>query len=173
MRLILLNIVRFFFLVLLQVFIISKFNLGFLTGYISIAVYISFILTFPTRISKYITVVIAFFLGLTIDMFLNTHGIHASACVFLSFIRPYLLNRLQTESPMDEIDELTIYTEDAQKYILYTFILSLGFFFWLFMIEEFSFVKIPVIILKTILSSIVSTILIIIGQYLLFRKQKN
>lgn len=173
MRLIFLNIIRFVLLILIQVFIINQLNLGFLTGYISIAIYISFILTFSTRVSKYVTLLVAFFLGLSVDLFINTHGIHASACVLLAFLRPYLLRRLQTESPMDEIDELTVYTEDLQKYVLYTLILSFGFFFWLFLIEEFSLSKIPLIILKTLLSGIATTFLIILGQFLLFRKPKT
>ncbi len=173
MRLILLNIVRFIFLVLLQVFVINQINLGFLAPYISLVVYVSFLLTFPIRASKYVTLLVALFLGLTIDMFLNTNGIHASACVLLAFLRPFLLSRLQTDSPMDEIEELTVFTEDIQKYTLYIFILIFCFFLWLFLLEEFSFSKIPLIILKTILSTIFSTLLIILGQYLLFRKPKS
>jgi rod shape-determining protein MreD len=173
MRLITLNILRFFALILLQVFVINQINLGFLNTYISAVVYISFLLTFPTKVSKYFTLLVAFLLGIVIDIFLNTNGIHASACVLLAFVRPYLLERIQTDSPISEIQELTVFTEDLQKYILYTFILVFCFFFWLFILENFSFNNIFSVFLKTILSTLVSTILIIIGQYLLFRRLKN
>ena len=80
---------------------------------------------------------------------MNTGGIHASACLTMAFARPFLLRRLQTESPMDETSELTVYTEDLQKYVLYCFFLVFCFFFWLFLLEEFSFSNLPKIILKT------------------------
>ena len=112
-------------------------------------------------------------LGLSFDLFMNTGGIHASACVTMAFARPALLIRLQSESPMDETKELTVFTENSQKYILYTFLLSFVFFFWLFLLEEFSFRTIHVIVLKSFLSSFFSSIIIILGQYLLFRKPKN
>lgn len=173
MRMIFLNIGRFLFLVLLQVFVINQVDLGFLNSYISIAIYISFILSFPIKASNYLLLLISFLLGLTIDLFMDTGGIHASACLTMAFLRPYLLRRLQTESPMDETTELTVYTEDLQKYVTYCLILVFCFFFWLFLLEEFSFSKIPLIILKTLISSVLSTVLIILGQYLLFRKPKS
>jgi len=172
MRIVVLNIGRFLFLVLLQVFVINQIDLGFLNSFISVAIYISFILSFPVKASNYLLLLVSLLLGMSIDLFMDTGGIHASACVTMAFLRPFLLRRLQTESPMDETTELTVYTEDLQKYMTYCLILIFCFFFWLFLLEEFSFLKIPKILLKTLLSTIVTTLLIIIGQYLLFRKPK-
>ena len=173
MRLLLINIIRFSVLVFLQIFVVNQMSLGFLNPYISIVVYISFLFTFPVNISKYILLLVALFLGLAVDMFQNTGGIHASACIFLAFVRPFLLRRLQSDSPIDDIQELNVYTEDLQKYIMYCFLLAFSFFTWLFLLEEFSLGRIPLIILKAILSSIVSTSLIILGQFLLIRKPKK
>jgi hypothetical protein len=173
MRLILLNIIRFVALIFLQISVVNQMNLGFLNPYVSLVVYTSFLLTFPVNVSKYILLLIALILGLAVDMFQNTGGIHASACVFLAFVRPFLLTRLQSDSPIDDIKELNVYTEDLQKYIMYCLILSFVFFLWLFLLEEFSFGRIPLITLKAILSSIVSTALIILGQYLFIRKPKK
>lgn len=173
MNLILSNIVRFISLILVQVFLVNQIDLGFMNSYLSVVVYLSFLLTFPTKVSKYLTMIVALVLGITIDMFLNTSGIHASACLFLALVRPVLLRRIQTANPLENVQELTVYTEDIQKYALYTFLLVGSFFFWLFLMEEFSFLALPIIILKTLFSTIVSTILILTGQYLLFRKPKN
>ena len=89
MRLILLNIFRFTGLIFLQIFVVNQMNLGFLNPYISIVVYISFLITFPVNISKYILLLVALILGLTVDMFQNTGGIHASACVFFSLCKAF------------------------------------------------------------------------------------
>lgn len=173
MRLVLINIARFFFLIFLQLLVVNQIGLGFLTPYISLVVYISFLFTFPINVSKYLLLIVALILGLTLDVFQNTGGIHASACLFLAFTRPFILARFRSESPIDEVQELTIYTEDFQKYVIYCLSLSMTFFFWLFLLEEFSLVKIPLILLKTLLSGIFSTLFIIIGQFLLFRKPKK
>jgi len=173
MNLISANIFRFVGLILLQVFVVNQIDLGFLNSYISLAVYVSFLLTFSTNISKYVTMLVALLLGLSIDMFLNTDGIHASACLFLALVRPYLLRRIQTANPLENVQELTVYTEDIQKYSLYSVLLLGAFFFWLFLIEEFSLHALPLILVKTVLSTIFTALLIIIGQYLLYRKLKN
>lgn len=167
------NIFRFIGLILLQVFVVNQIDLGFLNSHISLAVYVSFLLTFSTKISKYITMLVALLLGLSIDLFLNTEGIHASACLFLALVRPYLLRRIQTANPLENVQELTVYTEDIQKYALYSVLLLGAFFFWLFLIEEFSLLALPLILVKTVLSTIFTALLIIIGQYLLYRKPKN
>jgi hypothetical protein len=149
--------------------VINNIELGFLASYISPVIYISFLFTLPINISKYVVLILAFFLGLTLDVFQDTYGIHASACVFLALIRPRLLESFSSDS-IEKANELTIFTEDRQKYITYIFILTFMFFIWLFILEEFSFTKIPLIVLKTILSSVISTILILLGQLLLFQK---
>jgi|SaaInl5LU_22_DNA_1037371.scaffolds.fasta_scaffold39456_2 hypothetical protein len=173
MNSILANSLRFIGLVLIQVFVINQIDLGFLNSYISLSVYVSFLLTFSTKLPKYITMLVALGLGLCIDMFLNTEGIHASSCLFLALVRPLLLRRIQTTNPLENVQELTVYTEDIQKYALYCVMLLGAFFFWLFLLEEFSILALPLILLKTILSTIFTTLLIIVGQYLLYRKPKN
>ena len=172
MRLVSLNIVRFLFLILIQLLVVDQISLGFMGNYISLVIYVSFLLTFPINTSNYLLLVVALILGLTMDMFKDSGGIHASACLFLAFLRPFVLRRLQSQNPIDEVEELTVYTEDLKKNITYTVLLLSGFFFWLFLLEEFSFSRIPMILLKTLLSTIFSTLLIIIGQYLLFRRPK-
>ena len=72
MNLILSNIVRFISLILVQVFLVNQIDLGFMNSYLSVVVYLSFLLTFPTKVSKYLTMIVALVLGITIDMFLNT-----------------------------------------------------------------------------------------------------
>ena len=168
MRLLIINIVRFIFLILIQINVFNNIELGFLSSYISSIIYISFIFTLPVNISKYGVLIIAFLLGLSLDVFQDTYGIHASACVFLALIRPRLLEVFNSES-IDKAKELTIFSVDRQKYITYVFLLTISFFLWLFLLEEFSFSRIPLILIKTVLSTVISTLLIIIGQILLFR----
>jgi len=49
--------------------------------------YIGFILFLPYGTSRSLTMVIAFFSGLLIDVFSNTPGIHAAACILIAFLK--------------------------------------------------------------------------------------
>lgn len=51
--------------------------------------YIGFLLYLPYGLSRTYTMLIAFVTGLVIDIFSNTPGIHASACIFLVFIKDF------------------------------------------------------------------------------------
>lgn len=49
--------------------------------------YVGFLLFLPYGISRSLTMGIAFLTGLTVDVFSNTPGIHASACILLAFLK--------------------------------------------------------------------------------------
>ena len=76
MPVVLKNIFRFIILVLVQVLVLN--NIQFL-GYINPYIYILFILSLPVRTPRWASLLLAFVLGLTIDIFANTPGMHASA----------------------------------------------------------------------------------------------
>ncbi|KOS07720.1 rod shape-determining protein MreD [Flavobacterium akiainvivens] len=81
---VLVNIFRFIGLLTLQVMVLNHINLfGFLNPY----PYILFILLFPVNGNRAALLVSAFFLGLCVDMFLDTSGPHAAACVVLAYVR--------------------------------------------------------------------------------------
>jgi rod shape-determining protein MreD len=172
MQLLVLNIARFFFVVFLQIFVINNFDLGNISYLVAPVVYIVYILTFPNHYSKYVLLLVAFILGITIDIFSNTYGIHASACLIMAYSRTFMTKQLEAQNTFDGTFNLTIHTIEKVSYIKYLTVLTFVFLFWLFLLEEFSFSNLHVIILKTILSTILSVTLILIGQYLLFKKQK-
>ncbi|MBK8686283.1 MAG: rod shape-determining protein MreD [Bacteroidetes bacterium] len=49
------------------------------------------LLLLPVNIPHWLLMLFGFITGLVMDMFCNTPGMHAAACVLLCFIRPYLL----------------------------------------------------------------------------------
>jgi len=79
---------RFFVFLFLQVLIFSKLNLF---GYINPYPYILFVLLFPINLSRNFLLISSFFLGLTLDLFLNTGGVHAGSSVFLAWMRETFL----------------------------------------------------------------------------------
>ena len=75
------NIARFILLLAVQVVIFNRINLF---GYINPYPYILFILLYPVNGNKAGLLLSSFFLGLIVDMFLNSGGVHAAACVTLA-----------------------------------------------------------------------------------------
>ena len=89
------NLVRFVFILLLQVLVFRSLTIYYpVLDNISIIIYPVIIMLLPMRTPGALILVIAFVLGILVDMFYNTPGVHASACVFTGFIRPFVLPRL-------------------------------------------------------------------------------
>lgn len=82
------NTVRFIVLVLVQVLLLDK--ILFL-GYINPYLYPLFIIIYPLTGNKGLLILLSFLLGLSIDMFSDSGGIHAAASVFIAWIRPFVL----------------------------------------------------------------------------------
>src|SRR3970282_1337532 len=81
------NIFRFLLLLAVQIIIFN--NMNFL-GYISPFPYVLFIILYPVNGNKFGLLLAGFFLGIIMDMFSNSGGIHTAACLVLAFYRPYL-----------------------------------------------------------------------------------
>ena len=82
------HIMRFIVLSAVQIFVLNNIALfDFATPYL----YLFFIIALPLKIPNWALLSVAFLSGLTIDVFTSTPGMHASACVTVAFIRPFLL----------------------------------------------------------------------------------
>ncbi|WP_309608056.1 rod shape-determining protein MreD [Flavobacterium sp.] len=79
------NIIRFVLLLAAQVVIFNNINLF---GYINPYPYILFILLYPVNSNKSALLVASFCLGLVVDLFSNSGGIHTAACLTLAYVRP-------------------------------------------------------------------------------------
>ena len=83
-------ILRFIVLVAIQVFILNNIQLG---GVINPYLYILFLLTLPVQTPRLLLLLIGFALGISIDMFQNSTGIHAFACVLIAFFKTCCTSR--------------------------------------------------------------------------------
>lgn len=79
------NIFRFILFLLLQLLLFNSINLF---GYLNPYPYILFIVLFPVNGNKPTLLVTSFFIGLLLDMFTNSDGVHATASLVLAYIRP-------------------------------------------------------------------------------------
>lgn len=123
-------------LIFFQVILLNHIHLfGYATPYI----YIFLILTFESNISRNESMLWAFFLGLSIDMFSDTPGMHASASVLLAFVRPSILKLYLPRETFDIIQP-SFKTIGIFSFIKYALICILIHHTCLLTIEYFSLV---------------------------------
>ncbi len=161
------NIARFIILVLVQVFIFN--NIQF-SGYINPYIYILFILLLPFETPKWMLLVTAAILGLTIDIFSDTLGMHTIATLFMAFLRPFVLNLI---SPRDGYESGTfprVAYYGINWFTRYAAILIAAHHFVLFYIEIFRFGNFFSTFFRVILSTFFSLIFIVLSQYFVYRR---
>ncbi|ADQ80196.1 rod shape-determining protein MreD [Paludibacter propionicigenes WB4] len=165
MPIVLQNIIRFILLVLLQVLVLN--NIQFL-GYINPYLYILIILAFPVQMPRWLTLILAFGLGLIIDAFANTMGMHAFATVLVAFLRNGII-KLFTSIEEGNNPTPSFYSFGVSAYVKYVVLLVLIHHATLLMLEAFSFVNFGITLTKIILSTAV-TVLMILGIQSLSKK---
>lgn len=157
MTLTLQNIIRFVLLVLVQVLILN--NIQFL-GYINPYIYILFIFSLPYRTPQWLILSFAFILGLTIDIFSNTLGMHSFATVLMAFTRNGVI-QLFISFEKEENPIPSFRTFGINAYLKFVIVMVLIHHTALFLLEAFSFSNFFFIFKKILLSSIMSIVLIL------------
>jgi len=161
------NIGRFIVLVLFQVLVLN--NIQF-SGYVNPFMYVLFILLLPFETPRWLLLLSGFLLGLSVDIFSNTLGLHASATVFMAFMRPYVLRII---SPRDGYETGTfprVFYYGVTWFLNYAIILVVMHHLFLFYIEVFRFAEFFRTLLRVILSASFSILIIVISQYIIYRK---
>jgi rod shape-determining protein MreD len=166
---IIINSFRFFALILIQVLILN--NIQF-SGYINPYLYVLFILMLPVQTPGWIVLTSSFLIGIAIDMFSNSMGLHASACVFIAFIRPGLINLLSPKEAFEAGAYPGIRYFNLKWFLSYSVILVLIHHSILFYLDMFSFREFFNTFLRVIASSTATLLLIIIGQYLFYKPHR-
>jgi rod shape-determining protein MreD len=163
---VLINIVRFIILVLLQVFILENINLR---GYINPYLYIYFILLLPFETPGWLLLLSSFMLGFSIDTFIGTMGIHTASSVLMAFSRPLVIKAIPSRKEFETGMKPSINDLGFLWFFTYSLILIAIHHFALFYIEVFRFTDFFNTLLRVVLSSFFTLLLVIIAQYLFFK----
>ncbi|MEN8201891.1 MAG: rod shape-determining protein MreD [Bacteroidota bacterium] len=161
------NIVRFLVVILFQVLVMDNVMIN---GYMIPQVYLLFILLMPFETPRWVQLISGFLLGMGIDLFLHTPGMHTFATVAVAFIRPYFLNLLAPRDGYEPDSFPRIHYYGLLWFLKYTLIIVLIHHFVLFYLEIFQLKDFLPTLLRVILSSILSTSTIVLSQYFVFRK---
>lgn len=161
------HILRVLAILIVQIALFKQVDLSYQNfNYIHIFIYPIFILLLPFSFSNIINLLIAFALGISVDLFYNSLGVHAFALVFMTFLRPIVLGFLEPREGYNKEASPTIFRMGIPWVFIYTSVLLFFHHFIYFSMEVFSPVYPSEIILRTIFSFIVSLILIMLGHFI-------
>jgi hypothetical protein len=164
---VLINIARFFLLLAAQVLIFNNINFF---GYLNPFPYVLFIILYPVNGNKPALLLASFLLGIIMDMFCNSGGVHAAASITLAYLRPTFFRfsfgvsyEYQTVKLNDKL------TPERFSFLL---ISTVTHHFILFILETFRLNFFFNILIQTIFSTIFTIIVSIIIIYL-FKPSKR
>ena len=159
---------QFVLLILVQVLVLN--NIQF-TGYINPYLYILFILWLPIEIPNWALMTLACLVGLFVDLFTDTLGMHTSASIFLAYCRPGILRFL---APRDgyEVNQIpNVQQLGFSWFISYVVLATVAHHFFLFFVEVFRFSDALSTIGRSLASSVFTVLLILMTQIFFFNKE--
>lgn len=160
------NISRFVALILVQVLVLNNINFF---GYVNPYLYILFIILYPVKNNRSLFLFLSFLLGLTMDIFSDSGGVHAAACVSIAFLRPAALKF--AFGAMYDHQTVKFASAEFVTNLSYISILTIIHHIILFSMEVFNFSEIILILKKALFSSIFTIILCIL-TIIIFGKRK-
>lgn len=164
---------RFFFLILLQAIVVNNLDLGITSGLIVPLVYPLFILMLPLLTPGWVVLILSCILGLCIDAFSNTLGLHASACVIMAYFRGVILKGISPREGYDITQKPTIQSMGSNWFMTYAVSLILIHNVWIFNLENFQFDFLFRTQFRVILSSLFTIGLVYLSQYLLYQVRER
>lgn len=154
-------------LVLIQVLLLNHIQIS---GFINPYLYILFILILPFNTPKYLLLILGFLLGLNIDIFSNTIGIHAAATTFIAFIRPTVIRLISSRDVLELNIAPRISELGLSWFLRYTVFMVLIHHLFLFYVEVFTLHGFFYTLLRALLSSVFTIILVILSQYITYKE---
>uniref|UniRef100_UPI00404AFB4E rod shape-determining protein MreD n=1 Tax=Flavobacterium sp. TaxID=239 RepID=UPI00404AFB4E len=158
----LVNISRFIIFLILQVILFNNINFY---GYLNPYPYVLFIVLFPINGNRNVLLISSFTIGLMLDMFLNSGGIHAMASLCLAYIRPYLFKfsfglsyEYQTIKIADKI------TSERISFLLLSITIH---HFILFLFEFYRFSLLPTVLFRTLSTTLLTFVFCVLIIYLI------
>ena len=153
-------------LVLVQVLFLNQI---YLFGLATPFLYIYFILVMDKDVSPIALMLIAFTLGLVIDVFCNTPGVNAGASVLLAFSRMRLLRMF---APREEFEnyEPGIYTLGIGAFIRYALTAALLHHAVLYLLEAFSVAQPGYLALRILCSAVLTVLLVMAIEFIRHRR---
>jgi len=149
---------RYIIIMLLQVLLFDQLQLW---GVCHPYIYVLCLLMLPITLPHNVDMLIGAVVGVVMDVFCNTLGVHMASCILVMFVRPYLIGAIVSDK--DRLNEqISMRAIGMSAMVKYVVIMVLLHHFTIFSLAAWSWHHMGFVILETIVSSII-TILVIIG----------
>jgi len=152
-------------LVLTQVLILNQVQFS---GFVNPYIYVLFVLLLPVSSPRYMVLLLAFLLGITVDVFSNSLGVHSFATVFVAYLRPIVI-RVISNREEDRNDYPGLAQNKIRWFLSYITIMVVIHHLALFYVEVFTLANFFETLVRVLLSSVFSIILIVLSQFIVFR----
>ena len=151
------QIVRYVLVMMLQVLLFDQLQLF---GVCHPYIYILCLLMMPITLSHSADMLIGAGVGLVMDVFCNSLGIHMASCILLMFIRPYLLGAIVSDK--DRLNEQScLRALGIEALIKYVVILVVIHHLTVFMLAAWSWAHIGFVLMETLVSGLITSAIII------------
>jgi hypothetical protein len=135
--------------------------------------YVMFIMLLPMEVKTIPTLLVSFVMGLGVDMFYDTLGIHTAALLVVGFVRSRWLKALVPAGSYDEDLQPSLVNMGFQWFLSYSLPLVLIHHFVFFYVESLGTGLFFGSLQKIIASVIFVTIMSIIVQLLFYRRRRG
>jgi hypothetical protein len=158
------NIVRGIGILVLQILVIKQMAFGFEGfGDFTVFLYPIILMLLPVSTLPVVALGVAFCMGIILDIFYDSMGVHAGACVFTAYFRVFLLQIMEPRGGYSN-DSASKKAMGLGWFLQYAAILLFAHLLVYFAFDMFAFRYAGQVFLRTLASLSVSMILIIIYQ---------
>jgi rod shape-determining protein MreD len=153
-------------LLLLQVLVLNE---VYLLGRFNPFIYPLFILLLPFETPRSLILFLGFSMGIAVDLFSDTVGLHTAATVFMAWMRIYILRLIAQRDNFEPGSGPGRTGFGMTWFIKYTVIMILIHHLALFMLEASTFRGFGITMLMFIVTSLFSTLMIILSQLFMYK----
>jgi len=157
------NLFRFIGVTAIQLLILNNVHL---VGFVVPVVYIYSIMKLPFGTKRLVVLFLAFIMGMTIDLFVGTYGVHAAAATLIGACRHLFLKLSFGENEEDRENTPSIKEKGFYPFLGYAAALSTLHIFAFFVLENIGSPYQWMLIFRSVASIAVSLFLIILLEYL-------
>lgn len=161
------KIIGFFLFLLAQVLLFKNVVL-FHTAFCFL--YVVYLLTFPVETNPLLMMAIAFSMGLGVDIFYDSMGLHAMASVFMVYVRGYWLARITPQGGYDRNSLPTLAMNGVQWFVVYALPLVFLHHLVLFFAEAGGADYFWFTFFKVLMSTLFTVVCIVISEMIFSRQ---
>jgi hypothetical protein len=133
-------------------------------------IYLGFLLLLPLERDSLYLMLMGFVMGICIDIFYDSLGIHAASSVLVMYLRKVWAGSITPQGGYDAGSIPTVFMDGLSWWALYMLPLIFVHHFALFYLETWGFQLFFFTLKKVVLSTIYTFVMLLIIQYVFYRK---